>query len=82
MKYQKKPITVDAFQLSSQDWPAWFKLDIEHGNTKVNIDGSADVNTLEGVYHARPTDYIIRGVRHEIYACRADIFEETYTRID
>lgn len=34
--------------------------------------------TLEGVQKARKDDFIIKGIRGEIYPCRRDIFEETY----
>ena len=41
-------------------------------------DGSFMIATLEGVMHARPGDWIIRGVAGEFYACRDDIFRATY----
>lgn len=44
----------------------------------MNADGTAEVETLEGIHRARKDDFIIKGVRGEIYPCRRDIFEETY----
>jgi len=41
-------------------------------------DGTAEIETLEGVQKARKDDFIIKGIRGEIYPCRRDIFEETY----
>ena len=37
-----------------------------------------DIETLEGVLHASPGDWIITGVKGEQYPCKPDIFEETY----
>lgn len=38
----------------------------------------ADIKTSKGVMRAYSGDYIIQGVKGEIYPCRADIFKETY----
>lgn len=40
-----------------------------------------DIETLEGVMHASPGDYIITGVNGEQYPCKPDIFEKTYEPI-
>jgi len=37
-----------------------------------------DIETLEGVMHANPGDWIITGVNGEKYPCKPDIFEKTY----
>lgn len=36
------------------------------------------INTLEGTMEAGPGDWIIRGVKGELYPCKPDIFEATY----
>ena len=36
------------------------------------------IETLEGVRHASPGDWIITGVNGEKYPCKPDIFEKTY----
>ena len=36
------------------------------------------IRTLEGVMSASPGDWIVRGVKGELYACKPDIFEQTY----
>lgn len=41
-------------------------------------DGGIDIKTLEGTMHASPGDWIIRGVKGELYPCKPDIFEATY----
>ena len=41
-------------------------------------DGKLGLPTLEGVMEASPGDWIIRGVKGELYPCKPDIFEMTY----
>jgi len=46
--------------------------------------GSADelvCGTLEGVHIITFGDYIIRGIKGEIYPCKPDIFEATYEQV-
>ena len=45
-------------------------------------DGNYYVKTLEGDMLIEDGSYIIEGVRGEIYACKQDIFEETYQEYD
>ena len=37
-----------------------------------------DICTLEGTMHADVGDWIITGVKGEMYPCKPDIFEKTY----
>ena len=41
-------------------------------------DKDVYIDTLEGVMHASPGDWIITGVNGEKYPCKPDIFEKTY----
>jgi hypothetical protein len=43
--------------------------------------GTLQIPTLEGMMTAQPGDYIIRGVKGEIYPCKPDIFEATYEAV-
>lgn len=43
-----------------------------------NPDGTINIETLEGVMRADVGDWIICGVRGELYPCKPDIFEATY----
>ena len=47
---------------------------VEAYQTNVELD----IETLEGVMHARVGDYIITGINGEKYPCKPDIFEKTY----
>ena len=40
-------------------------------------DREMNIETLEGVMHAEPGDWIITGVNGERYPCKPDIFENT-----
>lgn len=41
-------------------------------------DREMNIETLEGVMHAEPGDWIITGVNGERYPCKPDIFEKIY----
>jgi hypothetical protein len=90
-KYRKKPVAIDAFRLGIDYIPDWF-MDAITENTVILHgtssgfdhvpDTNADIYTLEGRHHANYGDYIIRGVKGEIYPCKPDIFAMTYEEID
>ena len=41
-----------------------------------------DIETLEGVMHANPGDFLIIGVSGEKYPCKDDIFRLSYEPVD
>lgn len=89
MKYRKKPVVIEAFQMtverkeSNVDWPEWLhsawnkSSDQEGAFFGVATEG-LHIRTLEGVHHVSDGDYIIQGVKGELYPCKPDIFEMTY----
>ena len=83
MKYRKKPITIEAFRFRVHKEPGWFldavakSLEGGIGSVVLTAD-SAMINTLEGTMSAFDGDWIIRGVKGELYPCKPDIFEATY----
>jgi hypothetical protein len=40
------------------------------------------IPTLEGLMLARQNDFVIRGVKGELYPCKPDIFEATYEKVE
>jgi len=40
------------------------------------------IHTLEGDMTADPGDYIIMGVKGEMYPCKPDVFHETYESVE
>lgn len=45
-------------------------------------DVEMEIETLEGVMKANKGDWIIRGVKGELYPCKSDIFEMTYEKVE
>ena len=40
------------------------------------------IETLEGTMKADKGDWIIRGVKGELYPCKPDVFKMTYEKVD
>jgi hypothetical protein len=94
-KYRKKPVVIEAFQMTKErrwdnsEWPNWLH---EAWNTEgegsvfIDADDTARqrlcIGTLEGVYKVSWNDWIIRGVKGELYACKPDVFEMTYEPVE
>lgn len=95
MKFRKKPVVIEAFQMTKErrkdntDWPewlnkAWNKPHNEAGALYPNSDGSDEllIYTLEGLHRVSFGDWIIQGVQGELYPCKPDIFEATYESLE
>lgn len=88
MKYIKKPVVIEAFQLNEGGlvtenwfWDAVVRNDIIiHNFDRLSAFNPpwCEIKTYEGTMVAKAGDYIIKGIKGEIYPCKADIFEETY----
>ena len=83
-KYRKKPVVIEAFQLG-QAAPSWLNDAIGTGGVTVHATFEAPttlayalIRTLEGEMRANLGDWIIRGVKGELYPCKPDIFAEIY----
>ncbi len=91
MKVRKKPIVVEAFRWQakegawgkepSPDAPEWFKQAWQEVTIHETFNDALWIDTLEGPMKAKNGDYVIRGVRGELYPCKADIFAETYEEV-
>jgi hypothetical protein len=95
MKYKKKPVVIEAFQMGIDDRPDWFQDKVSQGKITTHvINKSLEsenpfelnvtyclINTLEGKMKGDYGDYIIKGVKDEIYPCKPDIFEMTYDKV-
>lgn len=77
--YVKRPVEIEAAQFSGlpQTVPSWIADAMDDGSVSVYQD-RIEIHTLEGVMTASPGDWIIRGVKGELYPCEPDIFEATY----
>lgn len=83
-KYRKKPVVIEAFLWTGgpdqQEDPIWMKDAIQQGT--VYFQGGNEPHltfeTLEGPMRVSRGDYIIKGVKGELYPCKPDIFAATY----
>jgi len=81
-KYRKKPVVIEAFRFGDVEAPDWWR---SAPDVSINVSGDrlfAAIPTLEGVMTAEEGDWIIKGVKGEIYPCKHDIFEKTYERVE
>lgn len=91
MKYRKKPVEIEARQLTPETREALSQW-MNNGKSGASDNKSAllawyydsngadelYIETLEEVMVARNGDWIIRGVDGEFYPCKPDIFAKTY----
>lgn len=87
-KFRKKPIVIEARQLSRESGPelaAWC------GGLWLSLYGRGDrgedishvsIQTLEGAMRADLGDWIIKGVKGEFYPCKPDIFAATHEAVE
>lgn len=91
-RYRKKPVIIEAIQWNGNNTRELLKALIEVSNTdsvrkiieKLDFQGikCLEIDTLEGVMKASIGDYIIKGVKGELYPCKPDIFEQTYEEVN
>lgn len=93
-KYRKKPVVIEAFQMTEErrwnsgDWPewlhaAWNEERQEFGSFYCRPLGGIEIyiHTLEGEMVVSFDDWIIQGIKGELYPCKPDIFELTYEEV-
>lgn len=80
-KYRKKPIVVEAIQFT---WDKQLEAISFIGNRfwQLSAAGKLCISTLEGTMVADEGDYIIKGIKGELYPCKPDIFEATYEEVE
>ena len=87
-KFRKKPVVIEAFRLNERGLIAedWFWDAVTRNDIITHCFGKhepcpawCEIKTPEGTMIANAGDYIIQGVHGEIYPCKADIFQKTYT---
>lgn len=86
MKYRKKPIVIEAvrFYGDSTRLPTWAS-DAVVSSTTNGLDCTLSfchVGTLEGDMRCAYGDWLIQGIKGEVYPCKSDIFEATYDAVE
>jgi len=89
-KYRKKPVIIEAFQMTEErrwdnsEWPNWLHEAWQREPSEGALWCEEEVKeqlfcgTLEGVHKVDFDDWIIQGIKGELYPCKPDIFEKTY----
>lgn len=83
-KFRKMPVVIDAVQFTGENAPDlinWMQGAHVAAIRSHHRDGARtciEIETLEGTMTADPGDWIIRGVKGELYPCKPDIFAATY----
>jgi hypothetical protein len=91
--FRKKPVVIEAIQYANNDYadnplefhsdpPQWLRNAIDDGTVRPEFR-SEDywylvIHTLEGNMDVTPGDWIIQGIKGELYPCKPDIFDATY----
>lgn len=85
MKFRKKPVVIEARQLTNTnagEIARWCFGKVRGGPGGGSRGGTVLIDTLEGTHLASVGDWVIEGVHGEFYPCKPDIFEATYEPVD
>lgn len=90
MKFRKRVVIVEAVQVEQRMlWPEWFhdavsdNKVITHGLGKFSSGPVfVEIKTLEGTMRGDVGDWIIQGIKGELYPCKPDIFAELYEGVE
>lgn len=84
-QWRKKPVVIEAFLWTGDKdqggEPEWIVDAIKDGKVLISSEGM-HIETLEGIHLANFGDWIIRGIKGELYPCKPDIFAATYEPAD
>ncbi len=89
-KFRKKPVVIEAFKFTGdhnqKEDPEWIvdairRGDVSFGYDQDNVLTGMIIKTLEGWMEASIGDFVIQGIKGEIYPCKPDIFEATYEAV-
>ncbi len=90
--YRKKPVVIEASQFHKEGDHSDVILALKHRETGAIMGTSAPftvptkavfaIKTLEGWHEVSPGDWIIRGVKGELYPVKDEIFRETYEPVE
>lgn len=82
-QYRKRHVVIEALQLTEEVFTADHPSDLHiPGVVYDPINRCAEIKTLEGTMRAELGDWVIRGVKGELYPCKPDIFAATYDPVE
>ncbi len=81
VKYRKKPVVIEAVQWNGNNLKEMRSF-IGSETLMPDWTHALPIRTLEGPLFAEINDWIIKGVKGELYPCKPDIFEATYEAVE
>jgi hypothetical protein len=78
MLFRKKPVVIEAERYEGTNESFEKILSMGGAREIRNCHDGLYIETLEGTMRANIGDWIIRGVKGELYPCKPDIFVATY----
>lgn len=81
-KYRKKPVVIEAIQWDGEDNTLNELARFIGKDIYLDVCSQFTIETLEGDMQASLFDYIVKGIKGEIYPCKPDIFEATYELVE
>lgn len=90
-KFRKRPVVIEAERFDGSAACAEYLLRHFGGNvrpefghtaaTHDQVTGRMAIDTPTGTVYATAGDWILRGVKGEVYPCKDDVFRATYVRV-
>lgn len=80
-KYIKKPMVVETVQWTGDNTAELLTFCKDCYTYQKDTKHQLRINTLEGTMKASIGDYVIKGIIGEFYACKPDVFEQTYEEV-
>lgn len=86
-QFRKKPVVIEAWQWTPPElspMPGFIHEAIYRGLLHPNLEANPPcimVDTLEGRMRGEVGDWIIKGIKGELYPCKPDIFEATHEAV-
>lgn len=78
-KFRKKPVVIEAVQWDGSQEAIELLAELTHNpGFACAAQEAIIIPTLEGKMRADKGDWIIKGVKGELYPCKPDIFASTY----
>lgn len=84
MKFRKKPVVVEAVQWTgdAECLKGTPFAECYHGGMVTRIDKAIPIRTLKGEMRCAVGDFLIQGVKGELYPCNPDTFAATYEPVE
>lgn len=85
-KFRKKPVVIEAAYWNGTEESTFEVMSFCNSDDVFHVMGKdvefIEIQTLEGRMRADIGDWIIRGIKGELYPCKPEIFVQTYDPAD